>query len=589
MQFTVTFMRQADFAGRVAIVRISSDSLSEERRELNVQFVAQAPQAVAVVAPSVLNFGTVGGGGVSTRSGTLASTGTDDLVCNAFALSGHPDFTFEHPQADKAYPVSEVTSQKAELDPPIVVSPSTAVDLKMNFTPQTNSPADGTFVLFCNDNQLEGHIISIVANQDVPCIQATPSELLFGGKIVGNKSELPVTITNCGTADLEISAIRLSDDTDPDYTLAPFDFEIVEGAPLAIGVNDSIEAKVWYVPATVSPLDADNQPIPDVGTLLIENNSFEATVEVPITGTGVEIDCPVAIITIDEGEQVVPQTTLHLNGDQSYSPFNLAIKNWEWSVQQPEGSTSIFIPSGTHDNPVFTVNVAGVYTYCLTVRDLENNTSCEPTCIDVIVIPDEAIHVELTWTTAGDVDLLDTGEGKGADMDLHFAHPFADGPDIDGDSVPDPWFHDYYDSFWFFKTNNWGTFAPDVDDDPHLDLDDIDGWGPENLNLNIPESVVYRVGVHYWNHHCFGASLATVRVWLYGELVAEAADVVMENHDFWNVAEIDMSVAGLETVTILSDGVGGHLITPNYINANFMPPISNACGGDGETGGVPVP
>jgi len=339
-----------------------------------------------------------------------------------------------------------------------------------------------------------------------------------------------------------------------------------------LGPNETVTVEVLYFPSTVSPLDADNQPILDTGILQIENNSFEGVVEVPLSGAGVEVDCPVAIVTVEEGEQVVPQTVLHLKGDQSYSPGGLSIKDYEWSVTEaPEGNASIFIPSASFDNPVYEVNIAGSYTFCLNVRDDVNADACELSCITVLVIPDEAIHVELIWSTAADEDAEDTGEGNGTDMDLHFAHPFASGPDIDGDGSPDPWFDEDFDCFWFNTEPNWGTFTPDVDDDPGLDRDDIDGWGPENLNINIPENVVYRIGVHYWNDYDFGDSLATIRIYVYGELVEEVADVLLQEHDFWNFGEINWT-PGQVTTTVHTDDQGAYFITPNYQNSKFLAP-----------------
>ncbi len=582
VSFNVVFKRQETFENRSATLRITSDSRPRaDGKKLDVYdivFLENAPQAVAIVQPNDIDFETVTLGTVGEKTVNVASTGSDQLCCHAFSLSGHPDFTFHHPDTEKAYPVSDVTSTKVDLDEPFCIEPDETQNVRITFTPQTNTPANGTFILYCNDLKLEGHSVLLKANNEVPCVHVVPSEITFGGKIVATKAELPVEISNCGTSKLKISDIRLAEDSDPDFKLVfksegvpspkPFD----PTAPLVVPINEHYEVFVQYVPDVVSPLDADNKPIPDTATLIVDNNSFETSVQVPISGTGVEVDCPVAIINVEEGEQVVPQTTLHLKGDQSYSPNGLNIKNWEWSVEQPNGSTSIFIPSATHDNPVFTVNVSGIYKFCLTVRDDSNEESCEEACIDVVVIPDEAIHVELTWTTVGDADPNDIGEGKGTDMDLHFTHPFATGPDIDGDGEADPWFDENYDCFWFYKTHNWGTFAPDVDDDPHLDLDDIDGWGPENLNLNIPENVVYKVGVNFWNDHKFGESLASVYIYVYGELVESKEDVLLVNHDMWYAATIDWQPGNVIT-TILTTEEGDMRITPNYVNANFLPPI----------------
>ncbi|MFT5431538.1 MAG: hypothetical protein ACI9OJ_002235, partial [Myxococcota bacterium] len=219
--------------------------------------------------------------------------------------------------------------------------------------------------------------------------------------------------------------------------------------------------------------------------------------------------------------------------------------------------------------------------FCLEVIDSSGTESCEPACITVIVIPDEAIHVELTWTTAGDtvIEPKEGVEGNGSDMDLHFAHPFSTGPnslnpDIDGDGVGDPWFGEPFDCFWFNKAPNWGTFDPEVSDDPRLDRDDFDGWGPENLNIDIPEDGrSYQIGVHYWNPWCFGDSLATIRVFIYGELDVEILDVPMTGRDMWYVGEIPWT-AGVGKTTVFTEADGSYRITPNYANPLLQPPIA---------------
>jgi hypothetical protein len=287
---------------------------------------------------------------------------------------------------------------------------------------------------------------------------------------------------------------------------------------------------------------------------------------VAVAGTGVDVACPLAVATVDEGEEVIPQTLLHLRGDQSWSSSG-AITKWEWSVVQPGGSQSLFIPSATFPNPTFEANVAGVYLIRLQVWDEVGNVSCQAAEAQVVVIPDEAIHVELLWNTPNDPDQTDEGPEAGADVDLHFLHPYASGPDLDGDGKPDGWFDQPFDAFWFNPAPNWGSFDPAIDDDPGLDRDDTDGAGPENLNLNIPENdKKYRVGVHYWHDHGYGPSYATVRIYIYAELVFEMTDVKLQHHDMWDVATIDWPSGSVELVT----GPGGALrITPDYENPLF--------------------
>jgi len=287
----------------------------------------------------------------------------------------------------------------------------------------------------------------------------------------------------------------------------------------------------------------------------------------PPTETG-----PVAVASAEEGQTAIPQTILHLRGDESFAEKGL-ISAFQWSVEQPAGSTSLFLPSDTFPNPTFEANVAGEYTFTLNVWNEMNQKSPQPMKFSVMVLPKDAIHVELLWHTPGDPDETDEGPEAGADMDLHFVQQdLASGSDIDGDGQPDHWFNQPYDSFWFNPHPNWGQLDPNVNDDPHLDLDDTDGAGPENLNMAEPEmGATYRIGAHYWHDHDYGESLATVRIYIMQELVYEAADIPMNDLDMWDVATIEWAEAGV-IITPSTDTAGAPKISPNYQNPFFFQP-----------------
>ena len=60
------------------------------------------------------------------------------------------------------------------------------------------------------------------------------------------------------------------------------------------------------------------------------------------------------------------------------------------------------------------------------------------------------------------------------------------------------------------------------------------------MNIDSPQDgITYRVGVHFWDDHGFGASFATVRVYVYGNLVYEAADVRLVKGDLWDALTIE--------------------------------------------------
>ena len=263
--------------------------------------------------------------------------------------------------------------------------------------------------------------------------------------------------------------------------------------------------------------------------------------------------CPEAVIEIAEGEEVCPQAVLHLDGTKSIAKSG-AIAKWKWTVQTPPGSLAVFAPADDSPTPTLEVDVAGTYEIGLEVWDGEGVKSCVSAVGKVAALPCGVLHVELSWTTPGDPDPSDTGPETGADLDLHFLHPNAVGSDCDGDGQGNGWFDHVWDAWWMQPHPSWGSADPAVDDDPWLDIDDTGGHGPENLNLQMMESgTTYRIGVHYWNDHGFGPSLATVRVYLFSQLQFEMTDVLLEPGEMWEVATVDTT----GTVSMTTDGGGG--------------------------------
>ncbi|MFH1531464.1 MAG: hypothetical protein ABIK09_12120 [Pseudomonadota bacterium] len=383
-----------------------------------------------------------------------------------------------------------------------------------------------------------------------PCISVSPQKVTLYGRRIGVVASLPVTITSCGEAPLTIHGITLSEDSSPDFTvqLVGTDWRPSPGSPLTISPGADRVVMIRYTPDEVPRFDGQGSPIPDTGTLRIETDAPNAVVDVELAGVGVEgCPCPVAEITCTEGNEVPPGTLLHLSGIWSCVAQGSSIGKYAWSVDQPQGSQSVFIPSNTFPSPTFEVNVAGTYTFHLMVYDEQNVPSCVAGTCEVVVITDEAIHVELLWHTPEDPDESD---GDGADLDLHFTHPGADG-----------WFDQPYNCSWFDMHPEWGSFDPSIDDNPNLHEDDADGAGPENINLNIPEDVTYKVGVHDWSDHGYGASYATVRVYIYAQLVFEVPDVKLVDGDLWEVCTVAWPSGNVQVVT---DPNGSYDITGNY-------------------------
>ncbi|MFH1529880.1 MAG: hypothetical protein ABIK09_03990 [Pseudomonadota bacterium] len=409
------------------------------------------------------------------------------------------------------------------------------------------------------------------ADPVVPCIEVVPQQIKFGGKKVGDMATLPLEIRSCGDVALEIRGIELTTDTHPSYglDLGVLAHTPAEDNPVVVPPGEGITVLVTYVPECPEPVDEGGDPPAVVGMIVIRSNASPEEKLVEVGGFGALTLCPEPVITCAEGGQVRPGTELHLSGEDSWVDPCIdehEITKWNWSVVAPIGSQARFEPSADVEAPTFRVDLVGKYTFALAIYDEQNIPSCALATWEVVVVPDDAVWVELFWETPGDPDETDTGPAAGADLDLHLVHPLAGGPDLDVDGQPDGWFDQPFDCFWFNANPEWGSSEQDGDD-PILMVNDTDGAGPEAISLNSPENVTYKVGVHCWDDHGYGASYATVRVYVYSQLVFEIPDVKLVDSDMWEVCTIEWPSGKVQVVT---DGPGQYKITPGYQNPFFF-------------------
>ena len=86
---------------------------------------------------------------------------------------------------------------------------------------------------------------------------------------------------------------------------------------------------------------------------------------------------------------------------------------------------------------------------------------------------------------------------------------------------------------------NWGD-RNRWEDDAFLDTDDVDGFGPENVNIQEPINGTYRVIMHYWDTHGGDAPDTTVEILTFNRPVATYGPVQLGNvDDNWDVVDID--------------------------------------------------
>lgn len=190
------------------------------------------------------------------------------------------------------------------------------------------------------------------------------------------------------------------------------------------------------------------------------------------------------------------------------------IIRWDWELSgQPDGS-NVRPPTTGSPSSVLNPDVAGRYEVTVTVTD---DDGMQDQCvIPVLAVSDQGLRIEVSWDTA-------------TDMDTHLLRPSGTSWENDDDC--------YYAN----RNPEWGVAGED--DNPRLDIDDTDGFGPENINIDIPEDGVFRAGILAFR----GRANVTMRIYCGGSRLEPAltvGPVEIQDRELWRVA--DITIDGFE-------------------------------------------
>ena len=547
-QFQISYLPSAVPSGEraSAVVRIRTNLTINSGELFTFTVQPEAVVARLVVSPAILNFTTDTANPSQVLTSNLLNTGSAPLSIGRFIFGGHLGYSAKI--ADVVYNVTpDSAANGVVLNPPVTIPAGSTLRVEVTYTSTGPEDAKGKMVFFTTDPTDTGSQLELFANLDGPCITAKPSRINFGAKPVAASSEIGLDIESCGDVDLVLSDIEMIEDANGQFSIN----EGVLGTfPVTVPAGGKVTLPVTFFPAAAAVLGADGQFVLEVGAIKISSNAFVSELTVPVDGFGASTDCPIANITVAQGDEVLPQTNLNLSGAGSIAAGG-SIVGYEWTVLQPNGSLSSFMPSASVVSPSFEANIVGPYIFRLNVIDSFGNRSCTPAEFTVAVTSDDAIHVELLWDTPGDPNQFDTSDpfdifSAGSDVDLHFLSPKANGV-----------YFGSYDCYFANPNPEWGIFSPS--DNPRLDRDDTDGAGPENLNVDVPEQGVrYQVGAHYYDDWGYGGSRVTMKVYIYGILRDQWDNVWMDMDDMWDSHTIDWPSG-----TVLRIG-NTPRITPNY-------------------------
>ncbi len=354
-------------------------------------------------------------------------------------------------------------------------------------------------------------------------LAAEPPALLFTFANVGEAVRRSTTLVNTGDVVLNVTAGAIAGS--PQFALAadapPF--------PIRLVPNQQLELPIELVPDDqtvergVLTLSTDNPVAPTVEVTLqsdfktvggqvpcLQIQPARADFGAVARGTTAHrmvdlVSCgtvPVSVTAIRRGRSFLGELSPHFDLanrpgfplqlapnqrftlDLTYTPGRAGLEGGNWDVLSTDSA-----------NPTQRIDVSAI-------------ASPPP-------LQDVGLHVRVRW----DNDLTD--------VDTHVLAPGGQMWTCDGDC-------------YFSNGNpNWGDQAR-WEDDPFLDVDDVDGFGPENVNIQEPTAGTYRVLIHYWDAHGGSTPNTTVEILSFGQVVGRYGPVATPNvNDVWQVVEID--------------------------------------------------
>ena len=338
-----------------------------------------------------------------------------------------------------------------------------------------------------------------------PQIQVDPAVIDFGMVAPGDQESGFFSIENVGSANLELGDLALNGDAVFELTTEASGAILEPGDTIDGMVTYTAEAGTWSGKVVIPSNDPDTP---------------KARVDL-FAGSEVT-DKPVAVCSVDPPQVEAISGTATLVGDQSYDPSGLQIVEAIWTgVMRPAGSQADVpnAPTTQINIPGFNPDLVGTYGFELVVVN-ENGVASDPCYAELEAVPAEDLWVEMFWSQSGD------------DMDLHVTR---DGGALR--SNQDCYYSNCVSGF-LSSGLDWGPNGPAGD--PALDLDDIPGTGPENINVDTPEDVIYGVWVNDYPGSTYqGANSVTVNIYLSGNLVwSDTRDISGENSDV-HFADVD--------------------------------------------------
>jgi hypothetical protein len=232
--------------GSLTVVSDASNS------PLVISFSGTGTQPGLAVSPASVNFGNVLVGQNGTQTVKLTNTGTASVVVNLATVSGD------------GFGVSGLSL-------PSTIAAGQSLSFSALFAPTATGNATGS-ITFTDNAPGSPQTLALVGNgvAAVATLVANPTTVAFGNVATGSSGQQTITLTNTGSASATISQV----------TTSGTGFSITGlTAPVTIGAGLNVNFTAQFAPTATGSAS---------GSIAITSNASDATLSIPLSGTGTE-------------------------------------------------------------------------------------------------------------------------------------------------------------------------------------------------------------------------------------------------------------------------------------------------------------
>ncbi len=499
---------------------IQSDANNPENGTVEIPMTGEGVLPDLHFEPWVLDFGQV-------------KVGEEKSLTTEIVNSGSQVYVLDFAEITSGISVFSMSSSIKRGD---TIEPGGRYEVVVTFKPIQNINYNGSIEFKATDPSAGVAHLSLMGEGTSPCIQLEPSGGTFFGYTEPNQPEdVTILVKNGCNGELSVDSLSIEDDTESHFSIID-----APGTPFTIPPYDQNDPYQSQTEVVLRYDGVGDQGCDEASLKILSNDPVNGELIYNLLGCkGVPPDEPDIHVTPDEynfgvvirGEDKSADFIIRNLGGQPLIIQSIEIVGaGELSTDglDPQDMTIPQDPSVTRTVTVTThCALPKTVTANLEIKSNDPDESTLDVPITLVCYPSDVglIHLELVW------------DKDNTDMDLHFVSPGGKFCDLMGGS----------DCYYCNKHPDWGL-SGEYADDPFLDRDDTDGFGPENMNLNTsPYSGEYTVMVHYYNDKGMGPANATVKLYFYDQL-QKVITRTLTHKQLWKVMTISLPEQSVEVV-----------------------------------------